>query len=390
MNDVDFPVAKVLEAIDNAANAGLTPVKVDMVVKRGVNDDHIIDMARHFRGSGHILRFIEYMDVGTHQRLAHGRRGHGHGDREPINASGRSSRSSRTTSARSPSAIRYVDGTGEIGIIASVTVPFCGACTRARLSADGELYTCLFGVRGHDLRAPSAAAPATRRSRRRSAHLGRPTRPLLGLALRRDDRPAEGAEGGGNSDFLNMLERERLESKKISKTNAVTSMLDYDLGDKNVHVGPSDYVPWLTDRKWPTSASRVSFGDVPLNVELKLEVWDSPNSAGIVIDAPREVSPEQGHRRLARRPQLLPDGVAAAADPGLDAAELVEGSSSATAARVSSPAPAQALLNPGSPPFGGEPGSVTSAYLFEHAFARDQAVDRSFTATSRAVSGASP
>ena len=93
---------------------------------------------------------------------------------------------------------------------------------------------------------------------------------------------------GGNSDFLNMLERERLESKKISKTNAVTSMLDYDLGEKNVHVGPSDYVPWLTDRKWAyIRMEGSSFGDVPLNLELKLEVWDSPNSAGIVIDAVR-------------------------------------------------------------------------------------------------------
>jgi myo-inositol-1-phosphate synthase len=93
---------------------------------------------------------------------------------------------------------------------------------------------------------------------------------------------------GGNSDFPNMLERERLESKKISKTNAVTSMLDYDIGDKNVHVGPSDYVPWLTDRKWAyIRMEGSSFGDVPLNVELKLEVWDSPNSAGIVIDAVR-------------------------------------------------------------------------------------------------------
>ena len=93
---------------------------------------------------------------------------------------------------------------------------------------------------------------------------------------------------GGNSDFLNMLERERLESKKISKTNAVTSMLDYDIGEGNVHVGPSDYVPWLTDRKWAyIRMEGSSFGDVPLNVELKLEVWDSPNSAGIVIDAVR-------------------------------------------------------------------------------------------------------
>jgi myo-inositol-1-phosphate synthase len=93
---------------------------------------------------------------------------------------------------------------------------------------------------------------------------------------------------GGNSDFLNMLERERLESKKISKTNAVTSMLDYDIGAENIHIGPSDHVPWLTDRKWAyIRMEGSSFGDVPLNIELKLEVWDSPNSAGIVIDAVR-------------------------------------------------------------------------------------------------------
>ena len=93
---------------------------------------------------------------------------------------------------------------------------------------------------------------------------------------------------GGNTDFMNMLERERLESKKISKTNAVTSQLDYDMGTPNVHVGPSDYVPWLTDRKFAfIRLEGRTFGDVPLNLELKLEVWDSPNSAGVVIDALR-------------------------------------------------------------------------------------------------------
>jgi myo-inositol-1-phosphate synthase len=93
---------------------------------------------------------------------------------------------------------------------------------------------------------------------------------------------------GGNTDFLNMLERERLESKKISKTNAVTSQLDYKLDPGDVHIGPSDYVQWLTDRKWAyIRMEGRSFGDVPLNVELKLEVWDSPNSAGVVIDAVR-------------------------------------------------------------------------------------------------------
>lgn len=93
---------------------------------------------------------------------------------------------------------------------------------------------------------------------------------------------------GGNTDFYNMLERSRLESKKISKTNAVTSQLDYELGEENVHVGPSDYVPWLTDRKWCyIRMEGRTFGDVPLNLECKLEVWDSPNSAGVVIDAIR-------------------------------------------------------------------------------------------------------
>ena len=122
---------------------------------------------------------------------------------------------------------------------------------------------------------------------------------------------------GGNSDFLNMLERERLESKKISKTNAVTSMLDYDLGAGNVHVGPSDYVPWLTDRKWAYIRMEGSaFGDVPLNVELKLEVWDSPNSAGIVIDAVRlaKLALNNGISGRARGAELVPHEVAAEAD----------------------------------------------------------------------------
>ncbi len=93
---------------------------------------------------------------------------------------------------------------------------------------------------------------------------------------------------GGNTDFLNMLERERLESKKISKTNAVTSMIPYELDQNDVHVGPSDYVPWLTDRKWAyIRMEGTTFGNVPLNVEVKLEVWDSPNSAGVMIDAIR-------------------------------------------------------------------------------------------------------
>jgi myo-inositol-1-phosphate synthase len=101
---------------------------------------------------------------------------------------------------------------------------------------------------------------------------------------------------GGNTDFYNMLERDRLESKKISKTNAVTSELDYDIGADNVHIGPSDYVPWLQDRKWAyIRLEGRTFGDVPLNAELKLEVWDSPNSAGVVIDAVRLVKLALNH-----------------------------------------------------------------------------------------------
>ncbi|HHD82638.1 MAG TPA: inositol-3-phosphate synthase, partial [Bacteroidetes bacterium] len=93
---------------------------------------------------------------------------------------------------------------------------------------------------------------------------------------------------GGNTDFLNMLERERLESKKISKTNAVKSQLPYDIGEDNIHIGPSDYVPWLLDRKWAyIRMEGTTFGNVPLNLETKLEVWDSPNSAGVIIDAVR-------------------------------------------------------------------------------------------------------
>ena len=152
MNDVDFPVAKVLEGIDAAAEAGL-PVKVNMVVKRGVNDQDIVPMARFFRERGHVLRFIEYMDVG-----------HSNGWRlddvvpaaEIVNAID-AELPLEAVPPNYPGEVarrwRYRDGSGEIGVIASVTQPFCGDCTRARLSAEGRLYTCLFGMRGHDLRA---------------------------------------------------------------------------------------------------------------------------------------------------------------------------------------------------------------------------------------------
>jgi cyclic pyranopterin phosphate synthase len=152
LNDVDFSVERVLDGIDAAAAAGL-PVKVNAVIKRGVNDDQVVPLAAFFRERGHTLRFIEYMDVG-----------HTNGWRlddvvpakeivavldeafgvEPAEALYRGEVAQRW---------RYKDGKGEVGVIASVTQPFCGDCTRARLSAEGKLFTCLFAVRGHDLRA---------------------------------------------------------------------------------------------------------------------------------------------------------------------------------------------------------------------------------------------
>ena len=153
MNDMEVPVQRVLDGIEAADRAGLRPIKINMVVKRGTNDQHVIDMARYFRGSGHILRFIEFMDVG-----------HTNGWRmdEVVPAA----EIVRAISAEWPlepvdpnyagevaNRYRYTDGQGEIGLIASVTQSFCSTCTRARLSAEGKLYTCLFATHGHDFRA---------------------------------------------------------------------------------------------------------------------------------------------------------------------------------------------------------------------------------------------
>jgi cyclic pyranopterin phosphate synthase len=152
MNEVAFPVERVLAGIDAAAAAGLTPIKINMVVKRGVNDRSVVEMAEHFRGSGHILRFIEYMDVGT----TNGWRMDDTVPAAEIAAAINARWQLEPLEANYPGEVatryRYRDGAGEIGIIASVTQPFCGACTRARLSADGRLYTCLFAAGGHDLR----------------------------------------------------------------------------------------------------------------------------------------------------------------------------------------------------------------------------------------------
>ena len=152
LNDADFPVAKVIEGMDTAASVGLEPIKVNMVVKRGVNESSILPMARFFREKGYILRFIEYMDVG-----------HTNGWRmddvvssaeivkiisaemplEPIDPNYRGEVAERW---------RYTDGSGEIGVVSSVTRAFCRDCNRARISAEGKLYTCLFAVKGHDLK----------------------------------------------------------------------------------------------------------------------------------------------------------------------------------------------------------------------------------------------
>lgn len=152
MNDVNFPVAKVLGAIDNAREAGLDPIKIDTVVKRGLNEHTVVDLAAHFKGTGIIPRFIEFMDVGSTngwrmedvvpaaeivERI---------GERFPI------APAEPNYYGEVATRYRYLDGSGEFGIIASVTQPFCGSCTRIRLSADGQLYTCLFGTHGRDLK----------------------------------------------------------------------------------------------------------------------------------------------------------------------------------------------------------------------------------------------
>jgi cyclic pyranopterin phosphate synthase len=152
MNDVDFPVERVLAGIEAAARAGLAPVKINAVVKRGVNEHTLVSMARHFHGTGHVLRFIEYMDVGNSNgwRLDHVvpaaeilSRIDAAMPIEPLEANYRGEVATRW---------RFRDGGGEIGVIASVTQPFCRGCSRARLSAEGQLFTCLFATTGRDLR----------------------------------------------------------------------------------------------------------------------------------------------------------------------------------------------------------------------------------------------
>ena len=183
MNDADFAVADVLEGIDAAHAVGLAPLKVNMVVKRGTNDGEILPMARHFKGCGTVLRFIEYMDVGTSNgwnmtevlpsaevvaRIAE------HFPLAPLEAH---------SAAETAQRWGYADGSGEIGVISSVTRAFCGTCTRARLSTEGKLYLCLFAIYGHDLRALAAQRRERRRHRdRRRATSGKAHRPLFATA----------------------------------------------------------------------------------------------------------------------------------------------------------------------------------------------------------------
>jgi cyclic pyranopterin phosphate synthase len=151
--DADYDVADVLGGIEAAARAGLSPIKINTVVRRGINDGEVLALARHFRGTGHVLRFIEYMDVGVTN---------GWQLREVVSAREIVERIASvfpleplepTRVGEVAQRYRYQDGAGEIGVISSVTAPFCGACTRLRLSSEGRLYTCLFALGGHDVRA---------------------------------------------------------------------------------------------------------------------------------------------------------------------------------------------------------------------------------------------
>jgi cyclic pyranopterin phosphate synthase len=153
MNDVDFPVSKVLQGIEAASRAGLAPIKINMVVKRGTNDHAIMPMVKYFRGTGHILRFIEYMDVGNTNGWRMDEVLSSRQIVEMIDAEFPLEAVEANYHGEVAGRWRYKDGAGEIGVIASVTQPFCRDCNRARLSAEGKLYTCLFAANGHDLRA---------------------------------------------------------------------------------------------------------------------------------------------------------------------------------------------------------------------------------------------
>jgi len=171
MNDADFPVAKVIEGIEAAALAGLAPVKINMVVKRGTNDHDILAMARRWRGSGHIIRFIEYMDVGS----TNGWRMDDVVPSAEIASRINEAWALEPSDANYPGEVaerwRYLDGAGEIGVISSVTQAFCSSCNRMRLSTEGSLYTCLFGQSGRDLKSLLRAGAADEELRNEIAAL---------------------------------------------------------------------------------------------------------------------------------------------------------------------------------------------------------------------------
>ena len=153
MNDADYPVSDVLKGIDAAAAAGLGPIKINMVVKRGTNDQGVVDMARHFKGSGQIVRFIEYMDVGSSNGWKMDEVVPSREIIERIDAHFPLQQIDPNYLGEVAERWRYADGSGEIGVISSVTQAFCSTCTRIRLSTEGRIFTCLFADRGHDLRA---------------------------------------------------------------------------------------------------------------------------------------------------------------------------------------------------------------------------------------------
>lgn len=201
MNDVGCPVSQILEGIDAAAAAGLSPIKINMVVKRGLNEQSVVPMAEYFRHTGHILRFIEYMDVGTTN-------GWRMDDVLPsaeiihmIDAEYPLEPVDPNYTGEVASRYRYKDGSGEVGVISSVTQPFCATCTRARLSSEGRLYTCLFATDGHDLR-------SLLRSGRSDEEVAEVVR---GIWSRRGDRYSE-----IRSSLTEMPERRQLHKVEMS------------------------------------------------------------------------------------------------------------------------------------------------------------------------------
>ena len=200
MNGRDFPVERVVAGIAAAQRAGLAPLKLNCVVQRGVNDHTLVELARRFRGTGAIVRFIEFMDVGTLNQWNRGEVLDARAIRDRIDAEFPLEPLEPSYRGEVARRYRYRDGQGEIGIIASVTQPFCGDCTRARLSADGHLYTCLFATRGADLKTPLRAGESDEQLAQR----------IAGIWRAREDRYSE-----ERAEQADAAERERVEMFRI-------------------------------------------------------------------------------------------------------------------------------------------------------------------------------